>query len=136
MVYLSPRAARRKTAFFNAQNEAELNLNLSLLFFLIWLIIHNYFKAKPEQRREAELVSESDKKTTQVMDKKIRSVSWKFYAELLSPTLTISRCCISGKSDLYHCLLPIAGAPPQLVKTACLSLHTSDRITALGVLVC
>lgn len=58
------------------------------------------------------------------------------YAELLSPTLTISRCCISGKSDLYHCLLPIAGAPPQLVKTACLSLHTSDRITALGVLVC
>lgn len=67
---------------------------------------------------------------------KIRSMSRECYAELLSPTLTISRCCISGKSDLYHCLLPIAGAPPQVVKTACLSLHTSDRITALGVLVC
>lgn len=48
----------------------------------------------------------------------------------------ISQHRISGKSDLDHCRLPIAGAPPQLVKTACLSLHTSDRIRALGVLVC
>lgn len=67
---------------------------------------------------------------------KIRLMSWKFYADLLSPALTISRCFISGKSDLYHCLLSNAGALPQLVKTACLNLHTSDRITALGVLVC
>lgn len=67
---------------------------------------------------------------------KIRLMSWKFYADLLSPALTISGCFISGKSDLYHCLLSNAGAPPQLVKTACLNLHTSDRITALGVLVC
>lgn len=67
---------------------------------------------------------------------KISLMSWKFYADTLSPVLSISRCFISGKSDFYHCLLSNAGAPPQLVKTACLNLHTSDRITALGVLVC
>lgn len=54
----------------------------------------------------------------------------------LSPALTVPRCLISSRSDLYHCLLSNAGAPPQLVKTACLNLHTSGRITALGVLVC
>lgn len=50
--------------------------------------------------------------------------------------VTAPRCLRSSRSDLYHCLLSNAGAPPQLVKTACLNLHTSGRITALGVLVC
>lgn len=118
-------------AFYNITKEKIKDLNLNLLYFL-----QLYFKAKLWTQKETKWYQKVTQKIMSHNRGKIRLMSWKFYADLLSPALTISRCFISGKSDLYHCLLSNAGALPQLVKTACLNLHTSDRITALAVLVC